>query len=188
MEKTGKNATYTSHIPVVEFVEALGTWVEEALLKCLQQASYYSIMADECTDILIVEEMSVFCCWEEKGIPEEHFLEIIHLCQANAESIYSALVECLKEKKLQIIKIVGMGFDVASTFSGKRSGSPDSNKEAHTPCFVCALPLPLATVGLCSGCKFHRRNQTRVCEPDGSFKIFPLPKKSRISQDGPECA
>ena len=96
MEKTGKNATYTSHIAVVEFVEALGTWVEEALLKRLQQVSYYSIMADECTDILTVEEMSVFCRWEEKGIPDEHFLEIIHLRQANAESIYSALVECLK--------------------------------------------------------------------------------------------
>ena len=121
MEKTGKNATYTSHIAVVEFVEALGTWIEEALLKRLQQASYYSIMADECTDISIVEEMSVFCRWEEKGIPEEHFLEIIHLRQANAESIYSALVECLKEKKLQISKIVRMSFDGASTFSGKRT-------------------------------------------------------------------
>ena len=62
--------------------------------------------------------MSVFCRWEEKGIPEEHFLEI-HLRQANAESIYSALAECLKEKKLQISKIVGMGFDGASTFSEK---------------------------------------------------------------------
>ena len=49
-------------------------------------------------------------------------MEIIHLCQANAESIYFALVECLKETKLQISKIVGMGFDGASIFSGKRSG------------------------------------------------------------------
>ena len=101
MEKTRKNATYTSHIAIVEFVKALETWVEEALLKRLQQASYYSRMADECTDISTVEVMSVFCHWEENGIREEHFLEIIHLRQANTESIYSALVECLKEKKLQ---------------------------------------------------------------------------------------
>ena len=66
--------------------------------------------------------MSIFCRWEEKGIPEEHFLKIIHLRQTNAESIYSALIECLKEKKLQISKVVGMGFDGASTFSGKRTG------------------------------------------------------------------
>ena len=38
------------------------------------------------------------------------------------QSIYSALVECLKKKKLQISKIVGMGFDGVSKFSGKRTG------------------------------------------------------------------
>ena len=89
-------------------------------------------MADECTDISTVEEMSVFCRWEEKGITEEHFLEIIHLCQANAESIYSALVECLKDKKLQISKIVEMGFDGASTFSGKRTGVQTRIKKLAT--------------------------------------------------------
>ena len=49
-------------------------------------------------------------------------MEIVHLKQANVESIYSALVECLKEKNLQVSKIVGMGFDGASTFSGKKTG------------------------------------------------------------------
>ena len=122
MDRTGKNAVYTSHVAVVEFMEALGIWVEESLLKRLRQASCFSIMADECTDVSTVEEMSVFCRWEEGGSPEEHFLEIIHLKRANAESIYSALVECLKEKDLQVSRIVGMGFDGASTFSGKKTG------------------------------------------------------------------
>ena len=48
-------------------------------------------------------------------------MEIVHLKQANAESIYSTLVEFLKEKGLQVTKIVGMGFDGASTFSGKKT-------------------------------------------------------------------
>ena len=84
---------YTSHIAVVEFMEALGTWVEESLLKRLHQASCFSIMADKCTDVATTEEMSVFCRWEEE--------EIVHLKQANAESIYSALVECLNKKNLR---------------------------------------------------------------------------------------
>ena len=41
----------------------------------------------------------MFCRWEEEGSPEEHIWEIVHLKQANAESIYFALVECLKDKK-----------------------------------------------------------------------------------------
>ena len=53
-------------------------------------------MADECTDVMTVEELSVFCRWEEDGLLVEH-LEIVHLQQADAESIHSAL-ECLKKK------------------------------------------------------------------------------------------
>ena len=122
LKKAGKNATYTSHIAVVEFVEALGIWVEESLLKRLHNASNYSIMADECTDISTVEEPSIFCRWVEDGVPVEHFLEIIHLKRADAETIYSSLVDCLKLKNLQVKKIVGMGFDGANTFSGNRTG------------------------------------------------------------------
>ena len=40
-----KAAVYTSHIAVVDFVEALGTWVEESTLKRLHRTSYNSIVA-----------------------------------------------------------------------------------------------------------------------------------------------
>ena len=63
LDRTGGNAVCTSHIAVVEFMEALGTWVEGFLLKRLHQASCFSIMADECTDVATIEEMSVFCRW-----------------------------------------------------------------------------------------------------------------------------
>ena len=91
LDRTGRNSVYTSHVAVV----ALGTWVEESLLKSLHQATCSSIMADECTDVATIEEMSVFCRWEEGGCPEEHLLELLHLKEANAESVYSILVECL---------------------------------------------------------------------------------------------
>ena len=29
--------------------------------------------------MVTIEEMSVFCEWEEDGVPEEHFLEMVHL-------------------------------------------------------------------------------------------------------------
>ena len=39
LERAGKNATYTSKIAVVEFVEAVGLWAEESLLKRVHGAS-----------------------------------------------------------------------------------------------------------------------------------------------------
>ena len=67
-------------------------------------------MADE-TDIMAVEELSVFCHWEEDGTPVECFLDIVPLKKADAESIYLALVKGIKGKNLQVGNIVGMGFD-----------------------------------------------------------------------------
>ena len=107
MEKAGKNTTYTSHVAIVDFVEAIGIWVEEVMLERPHKA-YYSIMAAECTDIATVEELSVYCRWVEDGLPVEHLLKIIHLPKGDVETIYSALIDCLKQKNLQVKKIVGM--------------------------------------------------------------------------------
>ena len=93
LERTGKNASYTSNIAVVEFIEAVGLWAEESLLKCLHQASCFSLMADECTNVTTVEELSLFCRWVEDGVPVEHFLEIVSLKSADAKTIYSTLAQ-----------------------------------------------------------------------------------------------
>ena len=124
LESAGKNAMYTSRIAVTEFIEAIGTWVEESLLKHLHvhQAPFYSIMADECTDVSTVEELPHFFRWIENGEPTEHFIDLLPVKRTDAESIYSALVECLKSKNIQLSNLIGMGFDGAATFSGKKSG------------------------------------------------------------------
>ena len=58
---------------------AHGTWVDESLLARLQNARYFSLLADEYTDITTIEELSVVCRWVENGLPVEHFIEIIPL-------------------------------------------------------------------------------------------------------------
>ena len=132
LESAGKNAMYTPRIAVTEFIEALGTWVEECLLKHLHQAPFYSIMADECTDVSTVEELSLFCQWIENGEPTEHFIDLLPMKRTDAESIYSALVECLKVRTYQLSNLIGMGFNGAATFSGKKSGIQARMKK-HSP-------------------------------------------------------
>ena len=117
MERAGKNATYTSKVAVTEFVEAIGQWVEESLLSRLHQASVFSWPMN----VQIFQQLKS-CPSTVAGVPTEHFLEILPLKRANAEAIYSAIVSCLKEKSIQVSKLVGMGFDGAATFSGKKSG------------------------------------------------------------------
>ena len=54
MDSAAVNATYRSG-----FIEAISVWVEASLCR-LQQAPYYTLMADECTDVATLEEMSIF--------------------------------------------------------------------------------------------------------------------------------
>ena len=44
------------------------------------------------------------------------------LKNADAENTHLQLMDCLKEKNNQVSKLIGMGFDGAATFPGKRSG------------------------------------------------------------------
>jgi len=64
LEKAGNNATYISKD---DFVETIGQWIEENLPKRVHQAEYFSLLADECTDISTIEEFSVVICWMENG-------------------------------------------------------------------------------------------------------------------------
>ena len=122
LESAGKNAVYTSKDSVVQFVEALGQRVLEFLLKRLRQAPFYSLMADKFTDITTVEELSIYCRWVEDGLPVEHFLHIIPLTKDDPKTIYTTLVDVFRVKDSPLSKLVGMGFDGAATFSGKRNG------------------------------------------------------------------
>ena len=47
--KMPQRMQYTPLGPVVDFIEALGTWAEESIYT------------------MAVKELSVFCCWEEDG-------------------------------------------------------------------------------------------------------------------------
>ena len=59
LDRGGGNATYISKMAAVEFVNALGTWVEESLLKQLHKVTFFSIMADEGTDVTTIEELTI---------------------------------------------------------------------------------------------------------------------------------
>ena len=100
--------------------------------KHLHQAPFYSIMADECTDVSTAEELSLFCRWIENGEPTEHFVDLLPMKWTDAENVYSAQVECLKSKNVQLSNLIGMGFDGAATFSGKKSGVQARIKK-HSP-------------------------------------------------------
>ena len=75
-DKAGRNATYTSTNAVFDFIEATGIWVDEFQPKLLHKTPFLSLLADECTDITTIEELSVFCRWvQDEALVENFFLK-----------------------------------------------------------------------------------------------------------------
>ena len=62
------------------------------------------MLVDECTDISTIQKLSVVVHWVENGLPKEHFIELVSLKKADANTIYENLIGCLKKKGLVVEK------------------------------------------------------------------------------------
>ena len=122
MKQSPKNAQYTSKFGVGMLLEAIDTWLEKKLLLSLKDSPYFSILADECQDITSQEELSICFRSIVNGCPEEHFLTVLHVKSTNAKEITEALTLYMNDKGLDYRKLVGQGYDGASTFSGVNTG------------------------------------------------------------------
>ena len=90
----------------------IGVWVDKLWINQLLGAPVFSLMADECTDVPTIEELSIFCHWVENGSPIEHFMEILSLKKGDAESIYSVLIDWRKTNNVECNKVVQQIVDV----------------------------------------------------------------------------
>ena len=108
-------------------------WVDECQVTEVRNAPFLSLMDNERVDIVNIEELSVYYRCTKIGLQLEHIMEILLLKKIDAQSIYSVLLEWQKKKELQYNKSVGMGFDEASTFAGKKSGVRAANGSYSDP-------------------------------------------------------
>ena len=80
LDTAPRNANYGSHVAISEYLHAISLWVQQGILRSLKEAAFYSILADEATDMATIEELSICFKWaDSSGSPVEHFLGLISL-------------------------------------------------------------------------------------------------------------
>lgn len=121
-----KNATYLSPDIQNELIHLAGLEVREAILDSAKSAQWFSILADECTDVATHEQMSMCIRFvdEESSQPivREEFLGFVQMDKTDAASITEAIVEFLKDCNLDMSNLRGQGYDGASVMAGQVSG------------------------------------------------------------------
>ena len=115
------NASYMSEISTAEFLNSISHF-EQRTLSHMKTSQFFSIMADESTDVASKEELSICGRWIEDGKAVEHFLGIIRAREVDALSLTQYLLEFLQEKGLDVQEMCGLGFNGATTMSGAKSG------------------------------------------------------------------
>ena len=105
-----------------QFVEALNEVVENDIIQDLQVCSFYSLMADESTDISVSKNLILYVRYIKSCKSLTRYLKLITLTQGDAETIYTAISHLLRDNNIDKRKLVGWASDGAEVMLGIRSG------------------------------------------------------------------
>ena len=118
-----ENATYLSKATSADLIECSGHHIDSSLL----DGPFYSIIADESTDISLKEKLSVCGRWIEKGKAVEHYLGRVHAKEVTAKVLTQYLLDFLLERGIPIQKFEDWGLMVQVLCLGQRADT-DANE------------------------------------------------------------
>ena len=146
LQSAPANATYTSKTIQNELIVICGDLIRNKILERIRQACYFSVLADEATDISNDEQLSISIRYVDEGSPKEVFVEF-HKCTTGVtgQAIADDILLNLKNWQLQLEFLRGQAYDGAGAMAGKSKGA--------AACIVAKQPKALYT-----HCASHRLN------------------------------
>ena len=91
-----KTDKYTSHDIQNKILDIMAKSVLREIVDQIKQAGFYSLLADECTDIANKEQLTICLQWiDDKLQPNEEFVEFYEIPNTNAETIATVIKDAL---------------------------------------------------------------------------------------------
>ena len=89
----------------------------------IREASFFSLIADECSYVKHCEQMCVSIRWvDENLLIHETPLELIHVPKTDSATLVACIKDCLVRFVLPLSQCKGQAYDGASNMSGHRQG------------------------------------------------------------------
>ena len=142
-----KRDKYTSHEIQNEIVRIMATDILRNISDSVSDAKFFSILADECTDISNKEQLTICLRWIDKAMePHEDFVGFYEIPNIMANTIVGAIKDVLKRLNLSLDNCRGQCYDAGGPMAGSRNGVAvqikSEAKKAHlTHCHGHALSL-----------------------------------------------
>ena len=152
-----KNSSYISKTTHNELIECCGQIIKENLVQDFKKSEYYSVIADEASDMSSKEQMSLVLRSVDKDFDvREEFFGFLH-CKSglSGKALSETLLGAISELKLDINDCRGQGYDGAAAVSGSKNGMAahiikENPKAIYTHCFSHRLNL-----SICKTCKIQ---------------------------------
>lgn len=124
----GKNATYISWNIQNQIIDACDKVIKSRIVKDVKDATFFSVLADETTDVSTQEQFSLSVRYVSHNTKDgykinEKFLQFVPLESTTGEVLGETLLKGLEECNLEIKDLRGQGYDGASAMSGKVKGA-----------------------------------------------------------------
>ena len=143
---------YISPEIINEIIMIMGQSVLRELLGEIKSSLWFSILADEATDISHHEQMSLSIRWVDDGYTiHEDTLGLIQLPDTKSRTIFDAIKDILIRCSLPLSQCRGQAFDGAANMSGIRNGvqalvKSEASQALYVHCLAHNLNLCLKDV------------------------------------------
>ena len=148
-----KNAKFTSPRIQNEIISLCESIIREKVIATVQ--TYWSVMADETTDVSATEQMSICIRFVNSNMEVcEEFLGFVKLTKMDAQSVFDVLIPTLEGWGLDLTALVGQGYDGAAVMSGSNNGLQKKVSDAYPNAIYVhcrSHVLNLALAGACTG-------------------------------------
>ena len=130
-----KKREYISPPIVNEMITLCGNAVLRLLLNEISSAQYFSLIADEATDVAHNEQVCIAVRWVDNSYNiQETALGLVQLPDTKALTIFSAIKDVLIRCCLSTSNCIGQAYDGAANMSGVRNGVQALMKKENSSC------------------------------------------------------
>ena len=128
----------------------MGDAIQKQILSDISQRKYFSILADETTDVSQTEQLNLSVRFIKDTKVHEQFLCFVRVSSTTGKDLASTILTQLSQLGLNLEHMRGQGYDGASNMSGKYCGVQARVKELYplamnTHCCNHVLKLVIST-------------------------------------------
>lgn len=128
-----------------QLISIVGNHIRSEILEEIKKAKYYSVIADELSDVSNKEQLSISFRYVFDGNVKEVFADFVEVERITGKELADTIVQSLTKWGLSLTHMRGQCYDGASNMAGARSG-------------CSAIIRQMAPLAIYQHCAAHRLN------------------------------